>query len=139
MAFYSVVRLTILWHWLCIFASSAVASITAATDLANLRTQLSPNASISWSTSDAPRWSDYDAPQPIAIINVAAEKDVQITVSLKPAIQYRHSILSCLTHSDSILQLQEHTIPSPKRCTRFVDYIRPAEPQRRHHQPCRSE
>lgn len=139
MACYSVVRLSILLHWLCIFACSAVAAITAATDLANLRAQLSPNTSISWSTSDAPRWSDYDAPQPIAVINVAAEKDVQFTVSLKPAMLYRHSTLSCLTHSDSILQLREHTLPSSKRCTRIVDYVRPAILQRHHHQPCRSE
>lgn len=82
MVSYFAVRLSILLHCLYIFASSAAASFTATgNDLAILRAQLSPNASVAWTTSNAPRWSDYDAPKPTAIINVAVEKDVQTTVS----------------------------------------------------------
>ena len=46
-----------------------------------LRTSLSPNASISYNVSSVPRWSDYHAPQPGIIVNVATEYDVQKVVS----------------------------------------------------------
>jgi hypothetical protein len=78
MGSYFAVRLSIFLHWLYVFASSAAAT---GADLAILRSQLSPDASVSWTTSIAPRWSDYDAPKPTAIINVAVEKDVQTTVT----------------------------------------------------------
>ncbi|PCG99796.1 FAD-binding, type 2 [Penicillium occitanis (nom. inval.)] len=77
MGSYFAVRLSIFLHWLYVFASSAAAT---GADLAILRSQLSPDASVSWTTSIAPRWSDYDAPKPTAIINVAVEKDVQTTI-----------------------------------------------------------
>ncbi|TVY58416.1 FAD-linked oxidoreductase azaL [Lachnellula cervina] len=42
--------------------------------------KLSPGASFSFSTTAAPRWSEFDAPDPGLIVDVATESDVQITV-----------------------------------------------------------
>ena len=71
----------------------AVTVLTAALDVAsheeinrrsmsdNLRGILSPGATIAFNTSRAPRWSDYDAPMPGLVVNVATEQDVQVVVS----------------------------------------------------------
>ncbi|KAL9121092.1 MAG: hypothetical protein Q9187_002353 [Circinaria calcarea] len=48
--------------------------------LGSLGPLLSKNASIVHSTSEAPRWSDFDAPTPGTVVNVATERDVLITV-----------------------------------------------------------
>ncbi|KAF4628413.1 hypothetical protein G7Y89_g9742 [Cudoniella acicularis] len=40
---------------------------------------LSPNASIVYSSSAAPRWSEFDEPTPGAVVNVATEHDVLVT------------------------------------------------------------
>ena len=44
-----------------------------------LTNRLSRQASISGPNS-APRWSEFDAPAPIAVVNVASELDVLLTV-----------------------------------------------------------
>lgn len=44
-----------------------------------LRPLLSKNASIS-STGFPPRWSEFGAPNPGTVVNVATEKDVLVTV-----------------------------------------------------------
>lgn len=49
---------------------------------APLKQSLSKTASISFNSSSDPRWSDYHAPVPIAIVNVATEQDVALTVGL---------------------------------------------------------
>ena len=49
--------------------------------IANLRPLLSQGASITSNRSTAQRWSDFYAPLPGAIINVATENDVAATVS----------------------------------------------------------
>ncbi|CAG8977587.1 hypothetical protein HYALB_00008363 [Hymenoscyphus albidus] len=45
-----------------------------------LKAILSPSATIVHSTSGAPRWSEFNAPVPGTVVNVATEKDVQVTV-----------------------------------------------------------
>lgn len=47
-----------------------------------LREVLSPGAIVTGNISSAPRWSDYNAPQPGTVVNVATEHDVQKTVSM---------------------------------------------------------
>jgi hypothetical protein len=54
--------------------------------LAPLKEQLSAGANISYDPSTLPRWSDYEAPKPGAIINVAVEEDVAIAVSSLPLL-----------------------------------------------------
>lgn len=46
-----------------------------------LRALLSPNATIVHSDAGVPRWSDYHAPKPRVVVNVATEQDVQAAVS----------------------------------------------------------
>ena len=46
----------------------------------DLRLVLSPEARISHQLSAAPRWSEYYAPRPGTIIDVATESDVQAVV-----------------------------------------------------------
>ena len=41
---------------------------------------LSPEASIVHTSLAIPRWSDYDAPEPGTVVNVATEHDVLLTV-----------------------------------------------------------
>ena len=43
---------------------------------------LSPGASVIFTTAGAPRWNDFGAPRPGIVVNVATERDVQVTVSL---------------------------------------------------------
>lgn len=45
-----------------------------------LHAVLSSAATISHQVASAPRWSDYHAPQPGTIVNVATEHDVQAAV-----------------------------------------------------------
>jgi hypothetical protein len=49
-------------------------------NLTSLQPFLSPNASIAYSA--VPRWSDYPAPHPGAVVNVATEEDVLVTVCI---------------------------------------------------------
>ncbi|ESZ99284.1 hypothetical protein SBOR_0325 [Sclerotinia borealis F-4128] len=53
---------------------------TATLDTNGLKLLLSPQATIVDTTSGAPRWSDFDAPTPGAVVNVASENDVLVTV-----------------------------------------------------------
>lgn len=46
----------------------------------NLGPELSRHASIVHTTSAIPRWSDFDAPNPGTVVNVASEHDVLLTV-----------------------------------------------------------
>lgn len=46
-----------------------------------LKKSLSPKAVISGPNS-LPRWSDFQAPTPLAIVNVASEHDVLLTVGV---------------------------------------------------------
>lgn len=46
----------------------------------DLRAVLSSAATISHQVASAPRWSEYHAPQPGTIVNVATERDVQAVV-----------------------------------------------------------
>ncbi len=62
------------------FCTSAV-SASGNCSIAGLEPLLSHNASISYNTSTDPRWSQYNAPTPGAIVNVATERDVVATVS----------------------------------------------------------
>jgi hypothetical protein len=43
---------------------------------------LSKSASISHNLSEAPRWSDFAAPTPGTVVNIATAEDVLLTVSL---------------------------------------------------------
>ncbi|KAK2759882.1 hypothetical protein FQN54_002616 [Arachnomyces sp. PD_36] len=49
-------------------------------DISDLQPLLSSDASISYDASEAPRWSEFPAPNPGAVVNVAAEDDVLATV-----------------------------------------------------------
>ncbi len=42
---------------------------------------LSPGATVSSAANTPPRFSDYNAPKPGTIVNVATEEDVRVTVS----------------------------------------------------------
>ncbi|KAF7871501.1 hypothetical protein EAF04_003608 [Stromatinia cepivora] len=53
---------------------------TAAVNTSGLKPLLSSLATIVNNTSGAPRWSDFDAPTPGAVVNVATENDVLVTV-----------------------------------------------------------
>jgi hypothetical protein len=51
-----------------------------------LKEKLSPKASVNLRSDEAfaanaARWSDYKAPQPSAVVNVATESDIEETVS----------------------------------------------------------
>ena len=66
------------------FARSSCTSLLSASgncSIAGLEPLLSHDASISYNASTDPRWSQYNAPTPGAIINVATERDVVATVS----------------------------------------------------------
>ena len=60
---------------------ASVISVSANSSIAGLEPLLSHNASISYNASTDPRWSQYHAPTPGAIVNVATERDVVATVS----------------------------------------------------------
>ena len=49
-------------------------------DIAAVQSKLSSGATISSGASSAPRWSEFQAPMPGAVVNVATEEDVQLTV-----------------------------------------------------------
>ena len=53
------------------------------TAVSSLHQVLSPGATISFNTSSDPRWSQYKAPSPGAIVNVVTEQDVVATVRMK--------------------------------------------------------
>jgi hypothetical protein len=55
---------------------------TATLNTEGLKALLSPSATIVNNTSGAPRWSDFRAPTPGVVVNVASENDVLVTVSL---------------------------------------------------------
>ena len=57
-----------------------VTALALGTNAEGLRSLLSRNASISHNASTVPRWSDFDAPKPRTIVNVATEHDVLVTV-----------------------------------------------------------
>ena len=66
------------------FATSSYTSLMSLSgnrSIAGLKPLLSHNASISYNASTDPRWSQYHAPTPGAIVNVATERDVVATVS----------------------------------------------------------
>jgi hypothetical protein len=70
------------------FLSLYFATITVGSTITNLfdqglKAKLSPNATIVHNTTEAPRWSDFHAPVPGTVINVATEKDVQATVCIQ--------------------------------------------------------
>ena len=95
-----------MWHLpLCIafFLLSLVSAITLPTSPANstcnqqchidkiLGPELSQHASIVHTTSAVPRWSDFDAPNPGTVVNVASEHDVLLTVGFSPNCSTRCS------------------------------------------------
>ncbi|TVY65609.1 FAD-linked oxidoreductase azaL [Lachnellula suecica] len=57
-----------------------VSSCEGAVNTTGLKLLLSPGATISNNGSSAPRWSDFDAPTPGAVVTVATEQDVLRTV-----------------------------------------------------------
>lgn len=66
-------NLLVLWH----LATSVTEASNLPKDLADL---LSSRAFITHDPSAAPRWSDYQAPQPTYIVHVGEELDVAKTV-----------------------------------------------------------
>jgi hypothetical protein len=48
-------------------------------DVAAVQSKLSSGATIAAGSSSAPRWSEFQAPMPGAVVNVATEEDVQLT------------------------------------------------------------
>ena len=57
-------------------------AITERSDIDSLKKSLSSGASISFNSTRDPRWSDYMAPVPIAVVNVASAQDVSLTVRI---------------------------------------------------------
>jgi hypothetical protein len=62
-----------------LFIYLAISTATSSTLDNPLVTLLSPQATISGPNS-APRWSEFDSPAPLAVVNVATERDVLLTV-----------------------------------------------------------
>jgi hypothetical protein len=61
-----------------------IAPRSSSLSISALQPLLSVNATI---TNSAPaRWSQFDAPTPGAVVNVATEKDVQVTVRYKNSL-----------------------------------------------------
>ena len=56
--------------------------------IGGLRSMLSRDASISQNRSSVLRWSEFHAPTPGAIVNVATEDDVSATVSSCIVVQH---------------------------------------------------
>ena len=65
---------------LSLLALLSLGITVSSSSLANLTSLLSKNASIVHSTSGAPRWSEFAAPSPGTVVNVATENDVLVTV-----------------------------------------------------------
>lgn len=68
-----------------VLAASTATTTTSSSGLsqdARLRVLLSPGASITHNASVAPRWSEFGAPNPGTVVNVATEHDVLVTVCL---------------------------------------------------------
>jgi hypothetical protein len=59
-----------------------LAAVAAGDILTDLPTILSDRASVTANVLSSPRWSDYQAPHPGYIVNVAEELDVATTVCL---------------------------------------------------------
>lgn len=76
----SLFRVACLLSVLALLNSSAAGQITSPG--ARLQSLLSHNASIAYNTTGAPRWSEFDAPSPGFVVNVATENDVQVTVCI---------------------------------------------------------
>jgi hypothetical protein len=76
----SLLRFICLLGFLSILVPSSTSQVSSLGT--QIQTLLSPNATISYNTTEAPRWSEFDAPNPGLIVNVATEKDVQVTVRL---------------------------------------------------------
>ena len=64
----------------CIPAPAAASCGLPCTIDGVLGSKLSPLATIVHSALVAPRWSEYDAPNPGTVVNVGTEEDVQTTV-----------------------------------------------------------
>ena len=62
---------------------------------AGLRVLLSPGATITHDPSIAPRWSEFGAPTPGTVVNVATENDVLVTVCLiQNQLSHRSSLIA---------------------------------------------
>ncbi|KAI4116633.1 MAG: hypothetical protein LQ338_007677 [Usnochroma carphineum] len=60
----------------------------------NLRQVLSPNATVSHQLSSAPQWSEYHAPRPGTIVDVATERDVQTVKQVQFCLRNRIPFLA---------------------------------------------
>ena len=95
-----------------------------------LRQLLSKNASIVHNTSGTPRWSEFDAPSPGTIVNVATEDDVLVTV--KDQLVLLNAIYADC-HIGSVLPCQKYPVSRAERWTRMGNNVQ-LEAERYHHQ-----
>ena len=68
-------------------AAFVLGVVCQADDAKELKSGLSSGASVVFTTSAVPRWSDYEGPHPGIVVNVATEKDVQVAVSASPLLR----------------------------------------------------
>lgn len=117
--------------WYFIFLTSTVlsqlllplANAAACPGLSNLGRSLSPGTSISNTTIDALRWSEYGAPSPAYVINVIAEKDVT-TIVFSRTPYYTRTYYNFMD-TDLILQRIQRHFPCTKRRQWLGQYLRP--------------
>lgn len=121
----SLIELTVMWSVLNIVALASVSPFVLISGSATpavlgprqfsvdaLRPLLSRGANISLVSSTSPRWSEYNAPTPGAIVNVATEQDVVATVStcFSP---YHVPVSICI---GQILQCEWRFLSCPEWC-----------------------
>lgn len=66
-------------------------------DIAAIQSELSSGATIAFGASSAPRWSEFQAPMPGVVINVATEEDVQLTARTASVYYWAYSYLNTTT------------------------------------------
>ena len=76
--------------------------------------ELSQHASIVHTTSAIPRWSDFDAPNPGTVVNVASEHDVLLTVGFSPNCSPRCSDSDVHDALGPVLRCTQPTLSGPK-------------------------
>ena len=89
--------------------------------------KLSNGTSIVHNTSTAPRWSEFHAPQPGTVVNVATEKDVLTTVRAPSPYSFSPSCpaaLMLVTAKGPILQSTRTFLSCPEWGKRLGNHLR---------------
>lgn len=108
-----ILHLSLLWFHSTVFATDLIPrnnSNLSVIVTQGLGPRLSKKASFAFSTSAAPRWSEYGAADIGVVVNVATELDVLVTVSTLCFFYQKHSLGASSTHKIKVQYCIENKI-----------------------------